>query len=99
MTARTTEVTVRFTHPFTIEGVGRELPAGDYRVLTEEEPIEGLSFLAYRRISTSIVVPLTMQRSISPRADRFASVEVVRITPADLAPAQRRDAPGPIVRA
>lgn len=92
MTARTTDSTVRFVHPFTIEGVDRELPPGDYRIVTEEEPIEGLSFLAYRRISTAIVVPLTMQRSISPRADRFASVEIVRVMPADLARAQRRDA-------
>jgi hypothetical protein len=91
VTARTVESTVRFAHPFIIEGVDRELPAGAYRIVTEEEPIEGLSFLAYRRLSTSIVLQLYLERPISARADRFASVEVVRITPADLARAQRRD--------
>lgn len=90
---RTTESVVRFAHSFTIEGIDRELPPGDYRIMTEEEPIQGLSFLAYRRVSTSIVLPIYLERrSISARADRFESVEVVRIAPADLARAQRRDA-------
>jgi len=92
VTTRTTDTIVRFAHPFSIEGVARSLPAGDYRVTTEEEEIEGLSFMAYRRISTSIVLPTHWHEPISPRADRFASVEVVRIAPADLARAQQRDA-------
>ena len=33
------------------------LPPGDYRVVTDEEVIEGLSFTAYHRISTEIFVP------------------------------------------
>jgi hypothetical protein len=33
------------------------LPPGDYRVVTDEELIEGLSFPAYHRISTVIFVP------------------------------------------
>jgi len=43
--------------PFLLKGVDRELPAGDYRVVTDEELIEGLLSLskessdigAYRR--------------------------------------------------
>jgi len=89
---RTTDSVVRFAHPFAIEGIARQLPPGDYRVVTEEEPIDGLSFLAYRRVATSIVLPTHDRPSTSARADRFASVEVVRITPADLARAQQRDA-------
>ena len=95
MTVRTTETIVHFSHTFAIEGIERSLPAGDYRIVTEEEPVEGLSFLAYRRTATSIVLPLNFERPISPRADRFASVEVVRIAPADLARALKRDAEQP----
>lgn len=95
MTKRTKETVVRFMHPFSIEGIERTLPAGDYRIVTEEEPIEGLSFLAYRRVATAIVLPLYFQRSISERADRFASVEIVPIGPADLARALKRDAAAP----
>ncbi len=96
MATRTTESIVRFAHSFSIEGIERTLPPGEYRVVTEEEPIEGLSFLAYRRVATSIVLPLVFERSISPRADRFASVEVVPVAPADLARAVQRDAARPL---
>jgi hypothetical protein len=46
---RTTTKTVRFRRPFCLKGVDRLLPPADYRVMTDEELIEGLSFPAYRR--------------------------------------------------
>ena len=57
MIARTLSKTVVFTRPFLLKGIERILPAGDYRVVTDEELIEGLSFPVYRRISTMIFVP------------------------------------------
>ena len=57
MTMRTTDKTVTFHRPFLLKGVDRELPPADYRVVTDEELIEGLSFAAYRRVSTVIFVP------------------------------------------
>jgi hypothetical protein len=57
MTIRTTSKTITFNRPFCLKGVDRLLPAGDYRVVTDEELIEGLSFPAYHRISTVIFVP------------------------------------------
>jgi hypothetical protein len=54
---RTLTKTVVFTRPFLLKGVDRILPAGDYRVVTDEELIEGLSFPVYRRLSTMIFVP------------------------------------------
>ena len=74
MTMRTTSKTIAFDHPFWLRGVGRELPPGDYRVVTEEELIEGLSFPAYRRVATVIFVP----------ALSGAAVEMVTIDPLDL---------------
>jgi hypothetical protein len=46
MTARTTRTTVTFRHPFLLKGAERMMPAGDYGVITDEELIDGLSFLA-----------------------------------------------------
>ena len=46
-----------FLHPFSLAGVEGEQAAGTYAVETVEEPIEGLSFVAYRRLSTTIVLP------------------------------------------
>jgi hypothetical protein len=66
--------TVIFSKPFLLKGVDRVLPAGSYRVVTDEELIEGISFPAYRRISSMIFVPGTHR----------GSVEMVTIDPLDL---------------
>jgi hypothetical protein len=81
MTTRTNDRIVTFAHPFLLKGVDRELPAGDYRVVTDEELIEGLSFPVYRRVSTVIFVP----------GQSTSSVEMVTIDPQELEAAQARD--------
>ena len=84
MTTRTSNKTVTFARPFLLDGVDRTLPAGAYRVTTDEELIEGLSFPAYRRTATMIFLPVGGPHS--------AAVEMVTIDPLDLAAAQNRDA-------
>jgi hypothetical protein len=59
MTIRTTTTTVTFRRPFLLKGAEHTAPAGDYRVITDEELLEGVSFLAYRRIMTAIILPAT----------------------------------------
>jgi hypothetical protein len=54
---RTTTKIVTFHKPFCLKGVDRLLPPADYRVVTDEELIDGVSFAAYRRLSTVIFVP------------------------------------------
>ncbi len=56
MTSRLTTRTVTFTRPFTLHEIDRELPAGVYTVETEEETLDGVSFLAHRRVATNFVV-------------------------------------------
>jgi hypothetical protein len=81
MTIRTTSKTITFNRPFCLKGVDRWLPPGDYRVVTDEELIEGLSFPAYHRISTVIFVP----------AQSGSAVEMVTIEPVELQAAQEQD--------
>jgi hypothetical protein len=81
MTIRSRREAVTFKHPFRIRGIDRLLPAGTYEVITDEESIEGLSFAAFRRIATMIVVP---GASASMR-------EMIAIGSVDLADAQRID--------
>ena len=81
MTTRTTTKTVTFAHPFLLKGIDRILPAGDYRVVTDEELIEGVSFPVYRRVSTMIFVP----------GQNASSVEMVAIDPQELQASQKRD--------
>jgi hypothetical protein len=54
MTIRTIKKTVTFRRPFVLGGFDELLPAGAYSVETDEELLEGISFPAYRRISTLI---------------------------------------------
>jgi hypothetical protein len=54
MTIRTLNTTVTFTRPFTLSGLDEVQPAGAYEIESDEELLEGISFLAYRRVSTLI---------------------------------------------
>jgi len=52
---RTRHSSVTFMAPFTLPGLDRTYPAGTYVVRTDEESLE-LSFAAFRRIATTIVL-------------------------------------------
>jgi hypothetical protein len=53
---RTRSHVVTFNKPFNLDEIEAMLPAGPYRIETEEAALEGLSFLAWRRISTHIMI-------------------------------------------
>lgn len=57
MSIRTTETLATFRHPFKLSCFETLQPPGTYVVATEEEQIVGLSFSAYRRISTTLYTP------------------------------------------
>src|SRR5690349_20118352 len=65
MTIRTSSKTVSFARPFLLKGIDRVLAAGQYKVITDEELIEELSFPVYRRVATMIFVPADSQNSSS----------------------------------
>jgi hypothetical protein len=78
---RTSEKTVTFTRPFVLSGFDQLLQAGAYRVETDEELLEGVSFPAYRRILTLLhldVVPgqpgVTQTLTVDPK-DLGAALE------------------------
>jgi hypothetical protein len=54
---RTHETTVTFQHPFMLSAFERPQPEGTYRLIVEEVEIPGLSFLAYRRSTTTLCLP------------------------------------------
>ena len=57
MTIRTTRSTVSFSSPFTLRNLEGVQPAGEYVVLANDELIEGLSSVAYRRLVTLLQTP------------------------------------------
>jgi hypothetical protein len=83
MTTRSQSKSIVFSHPFELKGVDRILPPGDYRVVTDEELIEELSFPVYRRVATMIFVPAESHDA--------SSVEMVAIDPQELQAALERD--------
>jgi hypothetical protein len=56
MTMRTNRKTVTFRRPFSLSGMDEVQPAGTYTVETNEELIESLSFPAWRRTATVILL-------------------------------------------
>lgn len=84
MLTRTTTATVDFAFPFELSYVEGVWPPGSYIVETEDEIMSGLSFLAYRRISTTMTFPIRVGISIGR--------QVIEIDPLDLEIALKRDA-------
>ena len=80
---RSTTEDVTFRHAFALKGLERPVPPGTYRVDIEEEPIDGLSFLAYRRLATFITVPV---------AGHGGSTQSLLVDPKELEQALARDA-------
>lgn len=74
MTTRMTVQRITFFRAFRLASTEGVYPAGSYHVETDEDPIEGLSFAAYRRRATYITVP-------GPGA---GMTQMVRVEPADL---------------
>jgi hypothetical protein len=72
MPARTTETTVTFKRPFILPEFEGPQPAGTYRLVTDEEEISGLSFLAFRRIGTMLRLP---SLATSGRPEQMISID------------------------
>jgi hypothetical protein len=84
MTTRTTHTQVTFRRPFTLSSLQAMQPAGTYSVETDEEQVDGLSFNAFRRLTTILHLPANP----APGATRQA----VQIDAAELAGALAADA-------
>ena len=83
MTERTTHTFATFLHPFSLPDVDKLQPPGSYLIETIETTIDNLSFVAYRRISTTITLPALNTPTLRK--------QTVTIDPEDLAAAQHRD--------
>lgn len=87
MTVRTTESTVTFSHPFRTTALELIQPAGTYRVVTDEEEIIGLSFLAFRRTATTLHMPALGVSTTTRQVVSIEPSELDAILEADSRPA------------
>ena len=86
METRSTRSTVTFRKPFLLPGSIGPLPEGDYVLLIEEERLQGLTFDAYRRTSSFLVVE-------NDPAFR-GQIQMVPLSETDLAKVVERDRAG-----
>jgi hypothetical protein len=80
---RTTVTTITFRRPFTLSALDKAQPAGTYRVVTEEEEIPGLSFVAFRRTATLLHLPALSATSDTHQVVSVDPVEWAAIVEAD----------------
>jgi hypothetical protein len=83
MTGRTTRTSVTFSRPFSLSDLDGMQPAGTYRIQTLDVTLDSLSYLAYRRVSTTIELP-----SVGVARSRR---HVISIDPLELETALNRD--------
>ena len=83
MSGRTTHSVAHFTAPFVLGGLEGKLPAGDYDIDLDEELIDGMSWLAWRRVATFIHLPA--------RTVKSPTSQLIAIDHAELETALRQD--------
>jgi hypothetical protein len=84
MTMRTSRKTVTFRRPFSLSGLDEMQPAGTYTVETNEELLESLSFPAWRRTATVIL--------LRPQAGGVGLGQDLEIDPSELEAVEDSDA-------
>jgi hypothetical protein len=80
---RTTETMITFRHPFVLAALEATQPAGTYRLVTEEEEIPGLSFVAFRRTAMMLHLPALPTTSDTHEVVSVDPVEWAAIVEAD----------------
>ena len=83
MQSRTSETIVAFRFPFWIGHAVSNQSAGSYRIVKEEELIDGLSFPAYHLISVALQIPAIGVPTLTK--------QLVEVSNADLEAALARD--------
>lgn len=80
---RTIETMVTFRHPFVLAALETAQPAGTYRLVTEEEEIPGLSFVAFRRTATMLHLPALPGTGATHQVVNVDHVEWAAVVEAD----------------
>ncbi|WP_018688456.1 hypothetical protein [Ahrensia kielensis] len=79
MLGRTQKSTIRLAREFSISSFDGILPPGEYAISEDEELIEGISWLAYRRVATFIEVPAIGRTKMSSQMLKIDHDELTAI--------------------
>jgi hypothetical protein len=83
MTTRTTQTVVSFSKSFMLPCFDAPQPAGNYRIDYDEEMIEGISQIAWRRVGAYIHLPAIGKKQ--------TTTQMVPFDPLDLEAALKKD--------
>jgi hypothetical protein len=83
VTGASSRSSVSFAYPFFLNGIEGNYPPGTYAIEVSQEPVEGMTFIGYRRVKTTIELPSNAA---------YVSRQIIEIEPADLEAALARDA-------
>lgn len=83
MTNRTTSKILTFVRPFSLRGLAEVLPAGAYKVITEEMQDENVTYPTWQLVST--------QMHLHTNSDRPDEARIMTVEPRDLEVAHLRD--------
>ncbi len=76
MAIRRTETTVTFRHPFTMPSVEGRLPAGTYRVVTDDDEVAISPFAVTTRVATHLHTPAL---SLKPAAGNVFTISTTEL--------------------
>jgi hypothetical protein len=80
---RTIETIITLRHPFVLAALEVRQPAGTYRLVTEEEEILGLSFVAFRRTAMMLHLPALSTKGVTHQVVNVDPVEWAAVVEAD----------------
>ena len=83
MTNRTTSKILNFTRPFSLRGLAEVLPAGAYKVITEEMLPENVTYPTYQWVSTKM--------HLHTNSERTGDARMMDVDPRDLEVVHLRD--------
>lgn len=83
MPTRTTRYVVYFSSAFSLDGFDEPQPAGEYQIEQDEEQLDSMSSIAYRRVGTFMHLPAITTGSLTR--------QVVPINPDELETALAKD--------
>ncbi|MGN7714072.1 hypothetical protein [Agrobacterium radiobacter] len=76
MIERTTSSEITFVHQFVLSSLMAPLEAGTYRLVVDEELVEGLSFTAYRRVATHLEIPAISAKTVKRQFLQVSAAEI-----------------------
>ncbi|WP_144579318.1 hypothetical protein [Agrobacterium sp. DE0009] len=76
MKERKTYTEITFVNPFVLQGLVTPLEAGTYRLVVDEQFVEGLSFPSYQPVATHLEIPAVSAQLVTRQFLQVSADEI-----------------------